>query len=522
MVPAANVAGTAAAAITTHRQCGERLRALRRRTLGHACSPFCSGPRRRCHAVGAVGGNGISTTQVGRARKPRAGLARGSGRPRGATVSACHRGRQRSRKRLVRSPTRWRAQRAERQARRHLDRADFDALRDAGLLTMPVPVEAGGLWSGVAASARPLCETYRSLAGGDASVALVSSMHPAVIAFWLASPDPSQPEWERQRSAVFASALAGEQWGTITSEPGSGGDLFKTRATAGSARRRIVPSGPRVRRDGRQALRQRHGRHRPDDHDRGRRRRRRTDDLRARRPRPAVGRLGRPAADRRMGRQRHGGDAEPRDAAGGHPLGADGLGRQDRGDHTRGGTARRHVVHVRRARRARRGGRRGARSDPRIAPPSCARSSRSSGRAPSRTTGWQCRRTKARCERSSRATPPSRCAPPCAPRSRSPTSPSRPSLRLTRVLGGGTFSRRSPFAHWFEDVRALGIPATTVGSRVRPAVHDVAGVAAGRSPDAARDLHRPHLDAARRASARGGRDRRSPCGPPRTRPGWST
>ena len=25
-----------------------------------------------------------------------------------------------------------------------------------------------------------------------------------------------------------------------------------------------------------------------------------------------------------------------------------------------------------------------------------------------------------------------------------------------RVLGGGTFSQRSPFAHWFEDVRALG------------------------------------------------------------------
>ena len=28
--------------------------------------------------------------------------------------------------------------------------------------------------------------------------------------------------------------------------------------------------------------------------------------------------------------------------------------------------------------------------------------------------------------------------------------------RITRVLGGGTFSQRSPFAHWFEDVRALG------------------------------------------------------------------
>ena len=29
-------------------------------------------------------------------------------------------------------------------------------------------------------------------------------------------------------------------------------------------------------------------------------------------------------------------------------------------------------------------------------------------------------------------------------------------LRITRVLAGRTFSRRSPFAHWFEDVRALG------------------------------------------------------------------
>ena len=28
--------------------------------------------------------------------------------------------------------------------------------------------------------------------------------------------------------------------------------------------------------------------------------------------------------------------------------------------------------------------------------------------------------------------------------------------RLCKVLGGGTFSRRSPFGHWFEDVRALG------------------------------------------------------------------
>jgi hypothetical protein len=28
--------------------------------------------------------------------------------------------------------------------------------------------------------------------------------------------------------------------------------------------------------------------------------------------------------------------------------------------------------------------------------------------------------------------------------------------RIARTVGGGTFSRRSPFASWYEDVRALG------------------------------------------------------------------
>jgi alkylation response protein AidB-like acyl-CoA dehydrogenase len=126
----------------------------------------------------------------------------------------------------------WRADRRARQGRRHLEREDFDRLRDAGLLLLPVPVDAGGLWDGMATSLRPLCEIYRKLAGGDASVALVSSMHPSVLAFWLRHPDPSQPAWEQQRLAAFASAAAGEQWGTITSEPGSGGDITRSRATA--------------------------------------------------------------------------------------------------------------------------------------------------------------------------------------------------------------------------------------------------------------------------------------------------
>lgn len=127
---------------------------------------------------------------------------------------------------------RWIADRPQRQARRHLEARDFETLRDAGLLSLIAPVEAGGLWEDVARSFRPMCDIYRRLASADPSVALVSSMHPSVIAFWLASPDADQPVWEEQRRAVFASAVAGDQWGTITSEPGSGGDMSRTKATA--------------------------------------------------------------------------------------------------------------------------------------------------------------------------------------------------------------------------------------------------------------------------------------------------
>ena len=125
----------------------------------------------------------------------------------------------------------WRSDRALRQLRRHLDPADFALLREAGLLTTLAPVDSGGLWESMEASVRPVCEVYRQLGAAEPSVALVSSMH-SVIGFWLASPDPSQPKWEKQRRAVFASAVSGEQWGTITSEPGSGGDISRTRSVA--------------------------------------------------------------------------------------------------------------------------------------------------------------------------------------------------------------------------------------------------------------------------------------------------
>src|SRR5262249_34677996 len=64
---------------------------------------------------------------------------------------------------------------------------------------------------------------------------LVSAMHPSVLAVWLASPTvptPYRDLWTSQRRYVFETARAGAWWGTITSEPGSGGDLTRTKATA--------------------------------------------------------------------------------------------------------------------------------------------------------------------------------------------------------------------------------------------------------------------------------------------------
>ena len=125
----------------------------------------------------------------------------------------------------------WRSDRASRQARRSLDPTDFSRLAEAGFLHVAVPESMGGLWRSVAESTRPICEVLRTLASADPSVALVSSMHPAVIGFWLA-PDQPQPAWAEQRAAVSATAAEGRQWGTITSEPGSGGDILRTKTRA--------------------------------------------------------------------------------------------------------------------------------------------------------------------------------------------------------------------------------------------------------------------------------------------------
>ena len=60
-------------------------------------------------------------------------------------------------------------------------------------------------------------------------------MHPTVLVFWLANaqvPGPFQAAWEAQRRRIFQTVCAGAWWGTITLEPGSGGDLAKTQAIA--------------------------------------------------------------------------------------------------------------------------------------------------------------------------------------------------------------------------------------------------------------------------------------------------
>jgi alkylation response protein AidB-like acyl-CoA dehydrogenase len=125
-------------------------------------------------------------------------------------------------------------ERATRQRRRNLDPADFRTLRDLGLPLATVPVGDGGWWEGAARSMRTLCDAYRILAGSDASLALAASMHPSVLAHWR---DPAPPStggaaWRAQQRAVFATVVDGAWWGTITSEPGSGGDIGRTRTRA--------------------------------------------------------------------------------------------------------------------------------------------------------------------------------------------------------------------------------------------------------------------------------------------------
>jgi alkylation response protein AidB-like acyl-CoA dehydrogenase len=130
---------------------------------------------------------------------------------------------------------RWSPELSVRLQRRALDPADFALLREAGLTLTGVPTDMGGIWQGAALSSRPTGVIFRSLARVDPSVALVATMHPTVLAMWLEQPDepPADPAaWREQRDRVLSAAKAGHWFGTISSEPGGGGDVMATRATA--------------------------------------------------------------------------------------------------------------------------------------------------------------------------------------------------------------------------------------------------------------------------------------------------
>ena len=66
-------------------------------------------------------------------------------------------------------------------------------------------------------------------------------------------------------------------------------------------------------------------------------------------------------------------------------------------------------------------------------------------------------------------------------------------LRLGRVLGGGTFSQRSPFSHWLEDVRALGFLRPPWGLANDALVRLLAGRTLGVSPAEIGRVHDPAL-----------------------------
>ncbi|HZA22904.1 MAG TPA: acyl-CoA dehydrogenase family protein, partial [Dehalococcoidia bacterium] len=71
-------------------------------------------------------------------------------------------------------------------------------------------------------------------AQGDPSITLASAMHHLVLSSWRipSVPEPHTSGWAKQRREVFQTVLDGAWWGTIVSEPGSGGDTGLTRAVA--------------------------------------------------------------------------------------------------------------------------------------------------------------------------------------------------------------------------------------------------------------------------------------------------
>jgi alkylation response protein AidB-like acyl-CoA dehydrogenase len=129
----------------------------------------------------------------------------------------------------------WALQRDERLRRTALDPADFAALAEAGFNLTAVPAALGGVWQGLEASARPIAAMCRALARIDPSLALVSTMHPTVLTAWSVrseAPPANAADYDEQCTRVLGHACDGAWFGTVSSEPGSGGDLWATKTRA--------------------------------------------------------------------------------------------------------------------------------------------------------------------------------------------------------------------------------------------------------------------------------------------------
>ena len=124
----------------------------------------------------------------------------------------------------------WAEDLADRQQRTKGDPADYARLAKIGVPLMAVPKDLGGTWESMEQSARPICSMLRKLATGDPSITLASAMHHLVLASWRLPmvPEPFTAGWIKQRNQVFDSVHSGCWWGTIVSEPGSGGDTART------------------------------------------------------------------------------------------------------------------------------------------------------------------------------------------------------------------------------------------------------------------------------------------------------
>ena len=124
----------------------------------------------------------------------------------------------------------WAEGLADRQQRTKGDPADYARLAEIGVPLMAVPTDLGGTWESIEQSARPICSMLRKLATGDPSITLASAMHHLVLASWRLPtvPEPYTAGWVKQRNEVFDSVHSGCWWGTIVSEPGSGGDTART------------------------------------------------------------------------------------------------------------------------------------------------------------------------------------------------------------------------------------------------------------------------------------------------------